>query len=112
MRNPPGLSGDQDGNRGFDSDLLQPLNPEEEDAVATFCASGPQLPTAMTSRTPAAGPPPGDGYDRQQFWIRLANTPERREHAALLVDRLYARRGYINENILRGSPVPPYRRGK
>lgn len=37
--------------------------------------------------------------ERQKYYIRLANTPERRESANVLIDRMYAWRGYKQGNL-------------
>jgi len=86
-----------------DSDLLSPQSPEDEEILASFFTTVPRL-LPMSLNQDHVAPPEETVYDRQQFWIRLANTTERREKAALLVDRMYARKGYLHEGIIRTTP--------
>ncbi len=88
----------------FDSDLLKPQGPEDEEIIASYFDSIPGLMTSMT-----IFPSPTPSYekefkDRKKFWIRLANTPERLEKAAILVDRMYSKQGYTHDNILQENP--------
>lgn len=87
----------------FDSHLMKSKCPEDEEIIATFLTSVRRL-TPMSLNPPTSAPPEESTYDRRQFWIRLANTPERREQAALLVDRMYSRQGYKHEDIIRNTP--------
>jgi hypothetical protein len=77
---------------------------EDEAILASFMTSVPRPLTPLSLNQECVAPPEEAVYDRQQFWIRLANTSERREKAALLVDRMYARRGYTHESIIRNTP--------
>lgn len=88
----------------LDSDLLNPSPHEDGEIIASFFTTVPKLLTSMTIDPPSVVPQEEDVYDRKQFWIRLANTPERREQAGLLVDRMYARQGYKHEDIIQNTP--------
>ena len=78
---------------------------EDEEVIATFLTGVPQtsplVPLSLNQEIPR---PEEEIRDRQQFWIRVADTKERREQAGLLVDRMYAWRGYTHENIIRNTP--------
>ena len=100
----PLSDGPEKGPSNLDSDLLKPQNQEEDDLIATFFASTPKVLVPMTLRSPVSEPPEEEVYDRKQFWIRLANTPERREKAALLVDRMYSRGGFEHNDIIWETP--------
>ena len=93
---------------GSEEDLMKPHSPEDEEVIATFLTGVPRTPTLvpMSLHEGAEGgkSPEEKVTDRQQFWIRVADTKERREQAGLLVDRMYAWRGYTHENILRDTP--------
>ena len=88
---------------GDDSDLLNPKT-KEEDLLAEFSTPIPQRLHPMDLDQKEFFSDDKKTYDRQQYFIRLANTPERREKAALLIDRMYAREGYQHEHILHKTP--------
>ena len=87
-----------------DSDLLLPRTKDDEEILASFFTLVPRPLTPMSLKQEGVIPREENIYERQKFWIRLADTSERREKAALLVDRMYAREGYHHENILRVTP--------
>lgn len=88
----------------FDSDLIKSQCPEDEEVIASFFVNIPSPMTSLTIGSSPHVPPENEIYDRKKFWIRLANTPERLEQAAFLVDRMYANRGYLHENIIQKNP--------
>lgn len=85
---------------------MKPRSPEEEEVIASFFTSVPTMaPLVPLSLNQEGVPSPSEVVqDRQKFWIRLADTRERREQAGLLVDRMYAWRGYTHENIIKDTP--------
>ena len=87
-----------------DSDLLLSRTKDDEEVLASFFTSVPRPLTPMSLNQEGVIPPEESIYERQKYWIRLADTSERREKAALLVDRMYSREGYHHENILRATP--------
>ncbi len=90
---------------GSEADLMKPRTPEDEEVIATFLTGVPRTSPLVPLSLPEGGPPPEEKVtERQQFWIRVADTKERREQAGLLVDRMYAWRGYTHENIIRDTP--------
>lgn len=90
---------------GSEEDLMKPRTSEDEEVIATFLTGVPRTSPLVPMSLPEGGPPPEEKVtERQQFWIRVADTKERREQAGLLVDRMYAWRGYTHENILRETP--------
>ena len=90
---------------GSEDDLMKPRTPEDEEVIATFLTgvpgTSPLVPLSLNQEIPHSEE---EIRDRQQFWIRVADTKERREQAGLLVDRMYAWRGYTHENIIRNTP--------
>ncbi len=70
---------------------------QDEGIIASFLAATPQ---PLAAKVPAASPGAEGSYDCRQFWIRFANTDERREKAALLIARMYASQGYKHEDII------------
>ncbi len=90
---------------GSEEELMKPRIPEDEEVIATFLTGVPKTSPLVPMSLPEGGPPSEEKVtERQQFWIRVADTKERREQAGLLVDRMYAWRGYTHENILRETP--------
>ncbi len=91
---------------GTDSDLMKPRTKEDEEIIASFFAAVPRMAPLipMSLNQEADSSADEKVIDRQQFWIRLADTKERREQAGLLVDRMYAWRGFSHENIIRETP--------
>ena len=90
---------------GSEEDLMKPRTPEDEEVIATFLTGVPRTVPLVPMSLPEGSPHPEENVtERQQFWIRVADTRERREQAGLLVDRMYAWRGYTHENILRETP--------
>lgn len=102
--NPPS-SPEEESGHGYDSELMKPRTKEDEEIIASFFTSVPKLmplvPMSLNQDIPQSEE---KILDRQQFWIRLADTRERREQAALLVDRMYAWRGYAHDRIIRDTP--------
>ena len=91
---------------GSEDDLMKPKTKEEEGIIASFFSNVPfSAPFITLSLNQDCKVPIEEKVqDRQQFWIRLADTKERREQAGLLVDRMYAWRGFTHENIIRDTP--------
>lgn len=90
---------------GTEEDLMKPRSKEDENVIASFFTSVPRTePLIPMSLNQGEVHQEENVLDRQQFWIRLADTKERREQAGLLVDRMYAWRGYSHENIIRDTP--------
>ena len=90
---------------GSEEELMKPHSPEDDEVIATFLTGVPRTSPLVPMSLPEGGAPSEEKVtDRQQFWIRVADTKERREQAGLLVDRMYAWRGYTHENILRDTP--------
>lgn len=91
---------------GSEDDLFKARTQEEEEVIASFFTSiskkSPLVPMSLNQEYII--PPEDNILERQQFWIRLADTKERREQAGLLVDRMYAWRGFTHENIIRETP--------
>ena len=80
---------------------------KEEDVIVSFFETVPHvLPPSVPDVPDLSGQEPtiGSLVDRQQFWIRLANTPERRETANVLIDRMYAWRGYDRNSLGNENP--------
>lgn len=88
----------QDSEAGF---LLENHDGEEESLASVS--------TSVSGLMSLALDPPLSLQDEEttstlrRFWIRLANTPDRRKQAELLVDRLYAREGYLSEGIVQNT---------
>ncbi|MHB8369934.1 MAG: N-acyl amino acid synthase FeeM domain-containing protein [Leptospirales bacterium] len=74
----------------------------EEENLASVSTSVSGL-MSMTLDPPLSMQDEETTSDLRRFWIRLANTPERRKEAELLVDRLYAREGYQHEGIVQNA---------
>ena len=89
---------------GSEEDLMKSCSQEEE-VIASFFTSVPRIepliPFSLNQKSSQEGE---IVHDRQQFWIRIADTKERREQAGILVDRMYAWRGYAHEHIIRDTP--------
>ena len=85
---------------------MKPRTKEDEEIIASFVTNVPKLiplvPMSLNQNEVSSSE--NRVTDRQQFWIRLADTKERREQAALLVDRMYAWRGFSHDNIIRVTP--------
>lgn len=90
---------------GSEEELMKPRTSEDEEVIATFLTGVPRTSPLVPMSLPEGGAPSEEKVtERQQYWIRVADTKERREQAGLLVDRMYAWRGYTHENILRETP--------
>lgn len=91
---------------GSEDELMKSHSLEDEKVIASFFTSVPKMASLvpMSLNQEKFAPPQENLFDRQQFWIRVADTKERREQAGLLVDRMYAWRGYTHENIIRETP--------
>lgn len=91
---------------GTEDDLMKSMAEKDEEVIASFFTSVPRTPplVPLSLNQDVIGPSPDNVLDRQQFWIRVADTKERREQAGLLVDRMYAWRGYDHSNIIRETP--------
>ena len=78
---------------------------EDEEFIASFVSSAPRtshlIPMSLNQEVSQSNE---KFLDRQKFWIRIADTKERREQAGLLVDRMYAWRGFTHEHIIRETP--------
>ncbi|MHB1287495.1 MAG: N-acyl amino acid synthase FeeM domain-containing protein [Leptospirales bacterium] len=82
---------------------MLPRTQDDKEILATFLTTAPHL-VPMSLNQDGVAPPEKKVFERQKFWIRLADTAERREKAALLVDQMYARKGYDHENIIHNTP--------
>ncbi len=90
---------------GSEEELMRSRTSDDEEVIASFLARVPKTAPLIPMSLPEGAPPSDEAItDRQKFWIRVADTKERREQAGLLVDRMYAWRGYTHENILRETP--------
>ena len=91
-----------------EDDLIHPPDSSEDESIATFFASVPRteplVPLSLNAEGVPLAPEAVHRVDRQQFWVRVADTRQRREQAGLLVDRMYAWRGYTHDNIIRETP--------
>lgn len=95
----------QQNNLGSEEDLMKPCSQEDEEIIASFITPAPKTsPLIPMSLNQEISQPEEKFHDRQQFWIRIADTKERREQAGLLVDRMYAWRGFTHEHIIRETP--------
>lgn len=79
-------------------------NAKEEDVIVSFFETVPHVLPPVAPDLSVAEPSIGALVERQQFWIRLANTPERRETANVLIDRMYAWRGYDRNSLGNENP--------
>jgi len=76
----------------------------DEDVIVSFFESVPHVLPPRTPDLSREEPSIGSLVESQQFWIRLANTPERREMANVLIDRMYAWRGYDRSSLGNENP--------
>ncbi|EQD61996.1 long-chain N-acyltyrosine synthase, partial [mine drainage metagenome] len=81
----------------LDSLLLPVETAEDSGLIASFLTA---VPPPLAVEVPAASPGAEGSYDCRRFWIRFANTDERREKAALLIARMYASQGYKHEDVI------------
>lgn len=89
---------------GRDSDFLTPHGVAGDAILASFSTAESGL-TPVSLGSPASVPRRDTlSDDRVRFWIRLANTPERRRMAGLLIERLYARQGYRHDAVIKDAP--------
>ena len=76
---------------GSEEDLMTSCSQEDEEFIASFVSSAPRtshlIPMSLNQEVSQSNE---KFLDRQKFWIRIADTKERREQAGLLVDRMYA----------------------
>ena len=86
------------------ADYIGTTTESEEDVVASFFATLPRTLAPISISTPAADPEEETHSERRQFRIRLANTPERRESANVLIDRMYAWKGYGRGSLVSENP--------
>ena len=77
---------------------------KEEDVIVSFFSSDPDLLRPASLNQPEQYSPVLSDIEYQQFRIRLANTEERRESANVLIDRMYAWRGYKWVNLIKEDP--------
>lgn len=90
---------------GSEEEIIKARTPGGDEVLATFLTGIPRTSPLLPLSLPEGESPANEKVtERQQFWIRVADTQERREQAGLLVDRMYAWRGYTHENILRDTP--------
>lgn len=91
---------------GSEEDLLKSFAEKDEEVIASFFTSVPKMePLVPLSLDPGEPRMLSEKVvEHQQFWIRVADTKERREQAGLLIDRMYAWRGYTHNNIIRETP--------
>ncbi len=81
---------------------LLPVRPTKDDGIiASFLTAMPESVDSVAVGDLAAVTVAERSYDCRQFWIRFANTEDRRGKAALLVARMYAKRGYNHAEVLR-----------
>ncbi|MHB1605912.1 MAG: N-acyl amino acid synthase FeeM domain-containing protein [Leptospirales bacterium] len=76
----------------------------EEDIIVSFCSSLPDALMLTTLNRPEVDFPEETSIERQKFCVRLANTQERRESANVLIDRMYAWRGYKRGILTKEDP--------
>ncbi|MHB8323009.1 MAG: N-acyl amino acid synthase FeeM domain-containing protein [Candidatus Dormibacteria bacterium] len=81
----------------LDSLLLPDDAAQDAGLIASFLTAMPQ---SLAAKVPAASPGAEGSCECRRFWIRFANTDERREKAALLIARMYASQGYKHEDIV------------
>lgn len=77
---------------------------KEEDVIVSFFSSDPDLLRSASLNRPEQDFPVLSDIECQQFCVRLANTEERRESANVLIDRMYAWRGYKRGNLTKKDP--------
>lgn len=77
---------------------------KEEDVIVSFFSSDSDLLRQASLNYPEQDPPVLSDIEYRQFRIRLANTEERRESANVLIDRMYAWRGYKRGNLTKEDP--------
>lgn len=77
---------------------------KEEDVIVSFFSSAPDLLRPASLNRPEQDFPVLSDIECQQFCVRLANTEERRESANVLIDRMYAWRGYKRGNLTKKDP--------
>ena len=83
---------------------MTPTAAETEDIIAAFFTTVPNTlaPISLNQTEPES--PEETFSERRQFRIRLANTPERRESANVLIDRMYAWKGYGRGSLVSENP--------
>ncbi|MHB1286610.1 MAG: N-acyl amino acid synthase FeeM domain-containing protein [Leptospirales bacterium] len=82
----------------------QRIAEDEEDIIVSFISTLPNTLTPAGLNRPEQYPEMESVVESQRFCVRLANTPERRESANVLIDRMYAWRGYTRGNLTREAP--------
>jgi hypothetical protein len=86
------------------ADYIGTTTESEDDVVASFFATLPRTLAPISLSTPVADQEEETHSERRQFRIRLANTPERRESANVLIDRMYAWKGYGRGSLVSENP--------
>ena len=83
---------------------MTPTAAETEDIIAAFFTTVPNTlaPISLNKTEPESTEE--SFSERRQFRIRLANTPERRESANVLIDRMYAWKGYGRGSLVSENP--------
>ena len=83
---------------------MTPTAAETEDIIAAFFTTVPNTLAPISLNITEPESTEETFSERRQFRIRLANTPERRESANVLIDRMYAWKGYGRGSLVSENP--------